>query len=349
MNGSSNKKRRRYTNPVDTRLKGRDFITLRDYTKEDLETILQVAFDLKNKVARGEPHPLLAGKSLGMLFCAPSTRTRISFETAMSQLGGHAQYYAPEHLQVSGLGETWADMARVISRYLDGLVVRAMSNPQIPALRYLKWGEAHAIVKTLADNASIPVINAADDMEHPCQMMADIMTIIEKFGPDYKRKKVAFVWAYKSKRVRPGVTHSLLIAGGTLGMRLTFAYPEGFELDPEYIKDGIRLAEQSGGSIEITHNINEAVKDADVIYAKAWGAMRKTVEEDARLRKSFRDWCIRKEHFDHAATGAIFMNPMPLERGEEATSEVVDGPMSVILDEAENRLHIQKAILSLIM
>ena len=132
-------------------------------------------------------------------------------------------------------------------------------------------------------------------------------------------------------------------------MRLTFAYPEGFEPDPDYINDGKILAEKSGGSIEITHDINEAVKDADVIYAKAWGAMRKTVEEDLRLREPFRDWCITKEHFNCASPGAIFMNPMPLKRGEEATSEVVDGPMSVIYDEAENRLHAQKAIMSLIM
>jgi len=298
---------------MNTKLKGRDFITLRGYSKEDLETILQVAFDLKSKVATGEPHPLLLGKTLGMLFANPSTRTRVSFEQGMTQLGGHAQFYAPEHLQLVGSGETIRDTAQVMSRYLDGIMVRINRDvPHVPELSNLKYGEAHAILKTIADNAIIPVINAADDKEHPCQTMADIMTIIEKFGQDYKKKKMAIVWVPHRKGISPGVAHSFAIAGATLGMRITFANPEGFDLDLEYISDGRRLAEQSGGGIETTHDIYEAAKDADVIYAKAWKALTKTKEEDLRMRESFLDWCIREEHFENAAPGAIFMNCMPI-------------------------------------
>jgi len=335
---------------MNTKLHGRDFVTIQGYSKEDLETILQVALDLKSKVARREPHPLLLGKSLGMLFANSSTRTRISFETGMSQLGGHAQFYAPEHLQLFGTGETIVDTAQVMSRYLDGLMIRLVrSVPQIRELSDLKYGEAHAVLKAIADNASIPVINAADDKEHPCQTMADIMTMIERFGQDYKRKKVAIVWVCNRKGVTPGVAHSFAVAGGALGMRITFANPEGFDLDPEYINAGRQLAQQSGGSIETTHNINEAVKDTNVIYAKAWRALSKTDEEDLRMRENFRDWCVGEEHFRDAAPGAIFMNCMPIEREREATSEVIDGPRSVIYDEAENRLHVQKALMALIM
>jgi ornithine carbamoyltransferase len=334
-------------------LNGRDFVTLRGYSKEDLETILHTAFDLKAKLARGEAHPFLAGKNIGMIFFTPSTRTRVSFEVGISQLGGVSHFYPLRDLQSGAvgraLGESWEDLAQVVSRYLDGLVIRAIANPDIPAVADLKWGEAHAILKTISENASIPIINAACDMEHPCQLMADVMTIIEKFGSEYKKRKVVMHWTPKGKRVPPGVPHSLLLAGAALGMNMTFAYPKGFELHPKYVADGERLAAQSGARIEIVHDKHEAVKDADVIYAKAWGALNLPAEEDVKLQKGLMDWCVTKEDFDNAAPGAIFMNPMPLERGKEASAEVVDGPMSVIYDEAENRIHAQKGIMSLIL
>jgi ornithine carbamoyltransferase len=329
---------------MNTQLRGRDFITMKGYSKEDLETILHLAFDLKMKRASGEPHALLVGKNLGMLFGASSTRTRISFETGMAQLGGQAQFYTPEQLQLSK--ESWVDTAQVMSRYLDGLVVRMSS---VPNVRELEYGEGHDIINTIANNANIPVISAACDKEHPCQVMADIMTMIEKCGPDYKRKKVAIVWVCSRWGKPTGVPHSMAIASGTLGMTLTLAYPEGFDLDPEYINEGKRLAEHSGGNIEIVHDINEAVKDASVIYGRGWGAVGKTREEDLSMREPFVDWNIRMEHFDAAAPNAVFMNSMPLDRERDAVPEVVDGPMSVIYDEAENRLHVQKAIMALLM
>jgi ornithine carbamoyltransferase len=329
-----------------TKLRGKDFISLKEYSKEELETILQLAFDLKVKLAGGELPALLKGKNLGMLFCAPSTRTRISFETGMSQLGGHAQYYQPEQLQLVRLKEPWVDTAQVMSRYLDGLVVRIVT---IPGVQEFKYGDAHEIVQTIADNAQMPVILASSDKEHPCQVMADIMTIIEKFGHDYKRRKISLIWVCNKEPITPGIPHSLALAGGALGMRLTYAYPEGYGLDPEYMDAAKRLAEKSGGSLELVHSIDEAAKDAAVIYAKGWGLIGKTTQEDLKTRESLRHWRITQDHMKAAAKDAVFMNAMPLEREREIASEVVDGPQSVIYDEAENRLHVEKAILSLIM
>ena len=333
---------------METALRGRDFISLRDFSKEEIETILEVALDLKAKVARGEPHPLLAGKSLGMLFADDSLRTRISFETGMFQLGGHAQYYTPDKLHLVHSQETWVDTAEVMSRYLDGLMVRLSRIP--PDIKDLSnYGGAHAVVKLIADNAACPVINGYTDVEHPCQIMADILTMVEKFGTDYRQKKVAHVWVYSKGRWTPAGTNSLAIAAATLGMRITFAHPEGFHFDPEYEKESIRLAEQSGGSFEVVDNIHDAVKDADVIYIEPQSAIGKTLEESEKGRAELKDWIVRKEHFDIAAPGAVFMHAMPIRRGEEVTSEVADGPMSIIYDQAENRLHAQKAIMSLTM
>jgi ornithine carbamoyltransferase len=327
------------------KLKGRDFLTLLDYSREDLEAILNLAFDLKRKLASGERHHLLEDKNLGMLFCSPSTRTRTSFETGMSQLGGHAQYFGIETIQ-SHLAENWVDTAQVFSRYLDGLVVRLARLPApLPALKY---GECRQILELMADNASIPLVNAMDDEEHPCQTMADIMTIMEKFGPDFKKKKIAVPWVQYKHWVSPGMAHSTALAGATLGMHLTYAYPPGFDLDPKYMDEAKRRSEQSGATIEITSSLNEACEDADVILATYWGSVPNK-DEDARLREPLTDWYISKKHFDMANKNAIFMNCMPLQRGIQATAEVVDGPMSAIYDEAENRLHTEKAILSLIM
>ena len=331
-----------------TKLKGRDFLSLRDYSREELETILEVAFALKAKVATGEPHPLLAGKTLGMLFADDSLRTRISFETGMTQLGGHAQYYLPNKLHLVHSQETWEDTAQVMSRYLDGLMVRLSRIP--PDIKDLSnYGAAQAVLELLAKNATCPVINGYSDVEHPCQIMADIMTLIEKFGPDFRRKKVAHVWVYSRGRWTPAGANSLAIASATLGMRTTFAHPSGFHFDPAYAKEAERLAGQSGGSFETVDNLHDAVKDADVIYAEPQSAIGTTLEESEKMRAGLKDWIITREHFDIAAPGAVFMHAMPIRRGEEVTNEVADGTMSVIYDQAENRLHAQKAIMALTM
>ena len=334
------------------KLKGRDFVSLMNYSKEDIEAILNLAFDLKKKVASGERHHLLEDKNLGMMFWNPSTRTRVSFETAMSQLGGHAQYYAAETTHAN-TREGWIDTAQVLSRYLDGFVIRLWRMPEpLPPLAY---GEGRKILETIADNATIPIINAQDDEEHPCQTMADMMTIMEKMGPDYRQKKIVMPWCNHPRWVAPSLPHSTMLATATLGMRLTIAYPPGFDLDPKYMDEAKRRAEQSGGTIEIINNLDEACENADVILScPFWGVVPSrgevlNIDEDVKLRKSFVDWCISKKHFDIAAKNAIFMNAMPFTRGVAATAEVADGPMSVIYDEAENRLHTEKAILSLVM
>ena len=331
-----------------TNLKGKDFIDMRDYSREELETILQLALELKLKVATGEPHPLLAGKNLGMLFADDSLRTRISFETGMSQLGGHAQYYTPEKLHLVHSKETWADTAQVISRYLDGFVIRLSRVP--PEVKDLtNYGAAQAMIKTIAENADIPVVNAYSDVEHPCQIMADIMTLMEKFGSDYRKRKVAVVWGYSKMRYTPAQSNSLSVVAGALGMNIVFAFPKGFHFDSEYEQMGRKLSQKAGGTFETVHNLNEAVKDADAIYVTPQMAIGKPLEEVDRMRSELKDWSVRSEHFKLAAPGAIFMHAMPVHRDEEAAAEVVDGPMSVMFDQAENRLHVQKAILSLIM
>jgi len=325
-------------------LKGRDFITLRDYSKEELETILNLAIELKRKLYVGEPHRYLENKELGMMFFNPSTRTRISFETGMSQLGGHAQMYAPEHLHAF-YRESWVDTAQVMARYLDGIMVRLYAIPDVK----LKYGEAREILNTMAANSRVPIINASDDQEHPCQVMADIQTLIERFGTDYTKKKVAMVWCCHPRLLSPGIPHSMALAGGKLGMQLTFAYPEGYDPDPNYMDHGLQLAKQSGGNLEITHNMKDAVENADVIYVKSWKLLNQPEAADLERRKSLTDWRITKDHFDIANKGAIFMNAMPIRREIDATNEVIDGPMSVMYDQAENRLHAEKAIMALTM
>ena len=331
------------------KLKGRDFISYLDYSKEDLENILNLAIDLKRKLASGERHHLLEDKTLGMMFWNPSTRTRVSFETAMGQLGGHAQYYSTETTHTNR-AEEWVDTAQVLSRYLDGFVIRLYRMPEpFPPLKY---SEARQILELLADNASIPIINAQDDEEHPCQTMADIMTMMEKFGPDFKKKKVVVPWTIYRRWVEPSMLHSTLLAGATFGMNMTFAYPPGFDPDPKYMNEAKKRAKESGATIEITNNLDEACENADVILATYWGKIPSRGEDIDRdeyenLRESLSSWQIQKRHFDIANKNAIFMNCMPIRRGMSATAEVIDGPMSVLYDEAENRLHTEKAILAL--
>ncbi len=321
-------------------LKGRDFISLMDFTKEELETMLEVAFWLKTQAAVGVFPPLLKGKTLGMLFTKPSTRTRVSFEAAMTQLGGHAQFYDPEHLQLKNK-ETIEDTARVLSRYIDGIMIRMYGLE--------KYGDARKVLRTFADNATIPVINALDDKEHPCQIMADIMTMLEKFK-NLKGKKIVMSWAYSERIKSAGVPQTMLIAAAILGFDITLAYPPKYDVDPEYLEFAEKMAKKSGSRIEITHDIYEACKGAHVIYCKSWGSFQMTKEEDAEYRKQFKeDWCISERHFKEADPNAVFMHCLPADRNLEVTDEVIDGPRSIVYDQAENRLHIQKAILSLIM
>jgi ornithine carbamoyltransferase len=202
----------------------------------------------------------------------------------------------------------------------------------------------------MAEAADIPVFNALDDKEHPFQIMADIMTMIEKLGPNWREKKVVMSWAYSERVKSAGVPQTMAVAASLLGMNLTFAYPKKYDVDPEYMAFANKAAEQSGAKINVVNDVFEASKDADVIYAKSWGSFLMKPEEDQEYRKQFKnDWCISKKHFDLANKQAIFMHCQPADRNFEVTDEIIDGPMSVVYDEAENRLHTEKAILALSM
>lgn len=316
-------------------LKGRDFLGLKDFTAAELEGLLDFAAELKSG---RDSKRYLTGRNLGMLFTVASTRTRISFQVAARQLGGQAEYYTPAELQMSN-NETLVDTAEVMSRYLDGLIVRMYDMNT--------YGKGREALQLLARHSAGPVINALDDKEHPCQVMADILTLRERFGPDYKRKRIVFTWAYAQRQKSLGVTHSMLIAASLLGLNLTMAFPPGFEPDDEYVAFARDAAPISGATIAFSHDLEAAVDKADVIYAKSWKSLTRTAEQDRELRERFREsWRVSQRHFDLANPGAVFMDCMPLMRGDEATAEVVDGKQSIRYDEAENRLHIQKAILA---
>ncbi|HYO13413.1 MAG TPA: ornithine carbamoyltransferase [Thermoanaerobaculia bacterium] len=319
-------------------LKNRDFLGLKDFKAAELEHLLELAAAMK---AGQDRTRYLEGKTLGTLFTVPSTRTRISFQVAARQLGAYADHYSPAELQMSN-NESLIDTAAVMSRYLDAIVVRLYDMSA--------YGQGRQSLLTMAEHSAKPVVNALDDKEHPCQVMADFLTLKERFGADYKKKKVVFTWAYAKRQKSPGVTHSIMTAAGLLGANLTVAFPPGFEPDEEYTAFALEAARRSGGRIEFSHDLNEACEGADVIYAKSWKSLRSTTERDRELRERARpDWCVSQSHFDRANPGAVFMDCMPLIRGDEATADVVDGPQSIRYDEAENRLHIQKAILASIL
>lgn len=315
-------------------LRNRDFISLMNYNQEELESLLSFALDIKSGQ---DTHRYLADKNIGLLFSVASTRTRISFQVGVNELGGHAEFYNYNDLQLVN-HESLIDTAAVMNRYLDGLVIRMYDMEQ--------YGKGREALDLIARHADIPVINALDDKDHPCQVMGDILTLKEKYGDDYKNKKVVFTWGYSWRQKSPGVPHSMMIAASLLGMNITFAYPEGFDLDRDYVDFARRAAARFGGKLEFSNNLTEAVEDADVIYVKSWKALYLPGEEDSRIRSEVRDqWCVSDRHLKRANPGVYFMNCLPIIRGEQATSEVVDGTHSIIYDEAENRLHIQKAIM----
>ncbi|MCX6354427.1 MAG: ornithine carbamoyltransferase [Candidatus Aureabacteria bacterium] len=335
---------------ITRRMRGKDFISIMDYNLEELETIFEVAQYLKMKWAIGEEHPLLKGKTLGMLFASPSTRTRISFETGMTQLGGHAQYYSPEQLQLKNK-ESWKDTAEMISRFIDGFAIRLYNlKAQMGAEKY-DYGDAREVLCAIAKDASIPVLNMLDDKEHPCQIMADIMTMREKFGEDYKKKKVVMGWAWDDRAKSAGVPQTMVVAGGILGMNIVLAYPDEtgcYDIDPEYLKFAQETAKESGGKITVEHDIWKACKGADVIYCKSWA--RKPDVHAEKGPQYAKDWCISHKHFKDANSRAVYMHCLPAKRGKEVTNELIDDPkVSIVNDEAENRLHVQKAIMALTM
>jgi len=295
----------------------RDLVSIMD-VKDDMMEIIDLAFKIKKKPE--EYMEKLKGKSLAMIFEKPSTRTRTSFEVAMTQLGGHALYMSPRDMQM-GRGETISDTAKVLSRYVNGIVYRAFD---------------HKMVVELAENSSVPVINALDDYEHPAQIIADIMTMIEKKGRD-RKLKVAFVGDGNN------VARSLLYGCAVVGFDFSIATPKGFELSQEDLKKAQEVS-KGRSKIVFTNDPVEAVKDADVIYTDVWVSMGQE-EEKEKKEKIFRPYQVNKDLVKHAKEDYIFMHCLPAHRGLEVTEDVIDGPNSVVFDEAENRLHAQKALL----
>jgi len=320
------------------KMKNRDFISLKDFTRSELEGLLDLALEMK---AGRNKQQYLTGKSIGMLFTVASTRTRISFQVAAHQLGAHAEHYKNTDLQLSN-HETLVDTAEVMSRLLDAIIVRMYDMSC--------YGKGRESLNLMAEHSKVPVINALDDKDHPCQVMGDILTLKEKFGGNYKKKKIVLAWAYAKRQKSPGVLHSMLTAASLLGMNVTFAHPQGFELDEEYVCFARKKATESGASIGFSNDLDEACDGADAIYAKSYMGLKMSKEEDERHRYEFRNsWRISEQHFKRANSGAYFMDCMPLIRGDEATADVVDGKNSIRYDQAENRLHIQKAILASIL
>jgi ornithine carbamoyltransferase len=314
----------------------KNFIDLRDFNKEQLEAIITSAENIKK--GKVDVSNVLDKKNLGILFSVASTRTRISFQIGVRQMGGYAEYFNTNDLQLIN-HESLIDTAQVMGRYLDGLIVRMydMNN----------YGKGREAMELLANYSQLPVINALDDKDHPCQVMGDFLTLKEKLGEEYRRKKVVFTWGYAKRQKSPGVPHSFLSASSLLGMNVTFAFPKGFELDEEYICFAKHNIKNSGGTLGFSNNLMEASEGADVIYVKSWKALNMSTEEDLKLRNEIRnDWCVSQKHFDIANRDALFMNCLPINRGEQAMAEIIDRPDSILYDEAENRLHIQKAILA---
>ncbi|MEC5144125.1 hypothetical protein [Chitinophaga sp. 212800010-3] len=316
----------------------RDFIDLRSFSGEELEQILQDAEAIKS--GQKDVAQLLSGKTLGMLFSVASTRTRLSFLAGVRQMGGHAEYLNASDLQLKNR-ETIRDTARVMDKFLDGLIVRMydMNN----------YGSGREALETLAANTSFPVINALDDKDHPCQVMSDVLTMKEQLGPDFRKKKVVLTWGFAQRQKSPGVTHSMMSAAALLGMNLVLAFPEGFEPDAAYIDFAKAQAAISGGQLSFSHNMMEASEGADVIYVKSWKALNLSDEKEQEVKKTIRtDWCLSSRHFEVANQDAVYMDCLPSIRGEEVTAEVKDGPRSIIFDEAGNRLHMQKAIMNFV-
>ena len=311
------------------------FLDLRDFTGEDLQYILTLA----EKIKSGDLNvkKALSEKHFGLLFASASTRTRVSFQTGIRQMGGFAEHLSTTDLQLSN-HESLKDTASVLGRFLDGLVVRMYNMDH--------YGQGRKNLELIAKYANVPVINALDDKDHPCQVMADLLTLKEKFGPTYHKKKVVFTWAYAERQKSPGVPHSMLSAASLLGMDITFAYPKGFDLDQEHVAHAQAQIEASGGRLSFSNDLMEASQQADAIYAKSWKAMYMAKDEEYALRTDLRqDWTLSAKHFEVANPGALFMNCLPIIRGEQATADVIDRPDSILYNQAENRLHAQKAIL----
>jgi ornithine carbamoyltransferase len=306
-------------------MKGKSLISIADLSVEEIYQIFEVSKSLKLKLFTGEPHKILEGKTLGMIFSKPSTRTRVSFETGIYQLGGIGLYLGPNDLQLKR-GESISDTAKVLSRYLNGIMIRTFN---------------HQDVIDLARYGSIPVINGLTDLLHPCQVLSDLFTILEK-KKTLKGLKLAYIGDGNN------MAHSLLNGCSKVGMNISIAAPNGYKPNEDIVIKAKEFAAYMGSKIEILDSPAEAVKNADVIYTDVWASMGQEAEAKERIKR-FEGFQVNEELVKLAKEDYLFMHCLPAHRGEEVSDYICDSPNSIIFDEAENRLHVQKAIMALLM
>ena len=295
-----------------------DFITIADHSREWIDEVFEISKDIKQKLRSGESYCPLIGKTMGMIFEKPSARTRISFEVGMYQLGGYAVYLSPNDIQM-GKRESVEDIARVLSRYYDVIMARLFK---------------HSVALTLAEYASVPVINGLTDLSHPCQILADAFTIIEKKGT-FEGLRIAFVGDGNN------VANSWINLASKFDFNFILACPEGYEPDKEVLENAKKC---KVGKVEVIHDPVEAVRNADVLYSDVWASMGQEDEKENRM-KAFREFQLNSKLISHAKKDHLVLHCLPAHRGEEITDEIIDGKNSVVFDEAENRMHAQKGLL----
>ena len=303
----------------------KDFISLMDYSGQEILDLIALAKELKADNKAGRKHHILDGKTLGMIFTKSSTRTRVSFEVGMYQLGGQALFLSSNDIQL-GRGESIYDTANVLSRFLDGIMIRTYK---------------HSDVTELAKNAAIPVINGLTDLLHPCQVLADLLTISEYKG-DLKGKKLCYVGDGNN------MAHSLLYGCTKVGMDISVATPDKYKCDKIVMDNALKIAAETGSKVEFTNNPKQAMENADAVYTDTWVSMGMEAEKQQRI-KDFAGFEVNRELMDIAKPDAMFLHCLPAYRGYEVSADVIDGKQSAIFDEAENRLHAQKAVMATLM
>ena len=324
---------------MQTIFKGKHFITLQDWTKEEIDTLLEVSFDLKKKFAMGIPTPYLPYKTIFLMFFEQSTRTRNSMEAGIAQLGGHGIFLDTSTMQVAH-GEAAKDTAIILSRFGHAI-----------ACRNCFWEVGNKYLREMAKWSTVPIINLQCDLYHPMQGIADLMTMKEKIG-DLKGTKVSIIWAYATSHKKPiSVPLTQVLLFPRYGMEVTLAYPKGYDLPDWAIKQAKENAEKHGGSLTITHNMEEAYREAEVVIPKNWGSWVTNPKSEVvdALLESCKTWKCTEKMMKLAHKEVRYMHALPADRGNEVENSVIDGPHSIIYDEAENRLHTAKAVMTLTM
>jgi N-acetylornithine carbamoyltransferase len=324
---------------MQTGLRGRDLISLSEWTREEIDSVLEVAAALKRERALGMAHPLLRDKVLAMLFFFSSTRTRASFEAGMAQLGGHAQFIDSKTTQIAH-GDTPKEIGEILGRYNDGI-----------AIRHVDWGAGNTYIREVAAASRVPVLNMQCDLFHPHQILADLLTMREKLG-ELRGRTLNLSWAYAASYQKPiSVPADLVTAATRFGMNVRLVHPPEFKLMPDVVEEARANARASGGSLELMDDFDAGFRGADVVYAKSWGALltAKDETEGAEMAKRYTSWITDPARMALANDNAIYMHPLPADRNVEVADAVIDSPQSVVYDEAENRLHVQKAVMALTM